>query len=186
MSSSDDDKVSELTAHPGPKVKVALIMSDLETEYLHILQKKSKSREGKPHESFFGHLGSRVSRENEYMVIVSDGDIQPRDVNIAKRNYDANSKKQAVNKYRNLLSSSPTFQELSESTAFDLKIVTHGISLSKSKHLKSLKLDIKGKEREKGHYLDAIREFIKNCRYRGGKMCFITFWYVFNNSLFKL
>lgn len=141
----------------------------MEAQYLRVLQKKSKSRGKTPHESFVLH-GSRLCRETEYMVIVSDGDIQPQGVDVVRRKHDATLRKQALNKHKDLLSLSPAFNILSDPAAIDLKIITHNILLSKFKDLTSLKLDVKGEEREKGHYLKAIEEFIKNCRYNGGKM----------------
>ena len=102
------------------------------------------------------------------MVIVSDGDIEPSDTTVARRLPNIASKKQALNKYKYLQSATPHYQGISQSIALDLKIITYNISRSESKKLTSLKLDIKGEERPKEFYLQAIDNFIKDCRHPGG------------------
>ena len=145
-----------------------------EKNYLSVLQKKSKRKHtGKhvPQESFFlPEIGSRFCHEKEYMIIISDGDIEPHGIKVARRRQEtAALKKQALNKYKYLLNESPSIEGVSLSIALDLKIIAHKISRSDLKKLTSLKLDIKGEERTKEYYLQAIDQFIKNCSHTGGK-----------------
>ncbi len=144
----------------------------MEKKYLSILQKKSKKKPLKKVSKagfFLPGAGSRQYHEKEYMIIVSDGDIDPPSVKVTKRSVNSGLKKQVLNKYMHLLNEAPHFDGMSESVALDLKIIADNVSRSKFKKLTSLNLDIKGEERSKYHYLEAIEEFIKDCRYPGGK-----------------
>ncbi len=133
--------------------------------------------------------------EKEFMVIASDGDIEPSGVEVAKRQVNPTLRKQALNKHENLQNVPPNFQDVSQSTAFDLKIITHKICHSKLIKLTSLKLDIKGQERSKEYYLQSIETFLENCQDPGGniigssyyrRLCwhFIVLFYFFLNSLY--
>ena len=125
-----------------------------EDKYLDILRKKSKRRhfgkEVSQKRTVFTH-GSMLCYEKEFMIIVSEGNIGPSGVTLAKRQVNDTVMKQALNNYEELQSVLPDFQGVSQSTAFDLKIITHKISCSELIHLSSLKLDIPGEERPKAY-----------------------------------
>ena len=148
-------------------------MSDTEKNYLSTFQKKAKKKHFKKVSKvafFLPDAGSWLYHEKEYMIIVSDGDIDPPGIKVARRQVNGDLKKQALNNYKDLLNATPLVQGMSESLALDLKIVADKISRSEFKRLTSLQIDFKGEERSKDHYLEAIEEFLKNCHYPGGKM----------------
>lgn len=132
------------------------------------MKKQSSKEERKVSRSslVLPEVGSRLYHQKEFMVIVSDGGINPPGVEVARRlPADENLKKNLKRhgKY------SRNFQGLSRSANLDLNMVADKIALSSVKELKSLALDIKGEERSKAYYLEAMEEFIGHCQYPGGK-----------------
>lgn len=141
-----------------------------ESEYLTILQRKPKKKQLSKKKisrlSFvLPEVGSRLYHEKEFMIIVSDGDLHPPYVGVARRLPGDESLKKNLRKHGKY----PLFEGLTLSANLDLSVVANKIALSSMKKLTSLKLDIKGEERSKAYYLQAIMEFIECCQYPGGK-----------------
>lgn len=136
--------------------------------YLSALQKKSRGHLARDHPSQSSSsiiAGSRVYAGKEFMIIVSDGDVDPPGVTVVKRGVDEILRKTVLNKH---LNDSLNFNELSQSAALDVKTIANKIDRSKHKYLTSLKLDVAGEERPKEYYLQAIENFIQNCKQPGG------------------
>jgi ferredoxin len=114
---------------------------------------------------FLPGAGSLVYTHLEFMIIVSDGDPHPPNVEVSRR-LPAKNESLKIKSTRR----PPTFFEgLSHSANLDLNIVADMIALSSLKELKSLALDVKGEERSKAYYLDAIARFIEHCQTSGGE-----------------
>lgn len=96
------------------------------------------------------------------MIIVSNGDLHPPYVEVARRLPGDESLKKNSRKH-------PLFEGLALSANLDLNVVANKIALSSVKELTSLALDIKGGERSKAYYLQAVVKFIECCQYPGGK-----------------
>lgn len=146
-----------------------------EQDLLHSIQKKSKKirmqSSGTPKEVSRSsvvppEVGSTLYRQNEYMIIGSDGDIQPPGVTMARRLANEDLKKHVLT---DMHKSESDTHGLSEVATLELEVITDKIALSKWKKVTSLKMDIKGSEKSKEHYLEAIEGFITNCHYPGGK-----------------
>lgn len=149
-----------------------------EQDLLHSIQKKSKKihmqSSGTPKEVSRSSVvppkvGSTLYRQNEYMIIGSDGDIQPPGVTMARRLANEDLKKHVLTDMHKSESGLSDTHSLSEVATLELEVITDKIALSKWKKVTSLKMDIKGSEKSKEHYLEAIEGFITNCRYPGGK-----------------
>lgn len=156
-----------------------------EQDLLHSIQKKSKKihmqSSGTPKEVSRlsvvpPKVGSTLYRQNEYMIIGSDGDIQPPGVTMARRLANEDLKKHVLTDMHKSESGLSDTHSLSEVATLELEVITDKIALSEWKKVTSLKMDIKGSEKSKEHYLEAIEGFITNCRYPGGKQeCFSNF-----------
>lgn len=112
--------------------------------------------------------GSMYCLETEYMVILSDGDIDRHDV--ARRKINKSSEMQTLKEHESLLEDQKhEFQNTStsKSVILDVQIIKRNIRCSQHRKLGQnlVKLDIKSKEKSRKYYLEEIEEFMKESHY---------------------
>lgn len=111
-------------------------------------------------------VGSRLYHQKEFMIIISDGDVDASGVEVARRLPVPEDEDLSLMKHGK---HTQNFQGLSQSARLDLTVIASKVALSSMKELTSLALDVKGEERSKAYYLEEIEKFIENCKYPGGK-----------------
>ena len=114
---------------------------------------------------YYMKFGSAGGNTSETMILVSVGSEFPAGVAVERRVRDPAKAEKAIDKYGRLPSS---VTGLHEEAAADLMARASQILQDTATDLVRLCLDVPGKQCSKQYYLQAIREFFKQCRHTFG------------------